>query len=241
MLILLIFLFIVIFDNVIMFLYCSIKEKRDVKNLNTNVEVNQVVNEYDDKLESNNGLFKLQKNILLWCESFLRLNILILSKIPSHRIRKFILRKVYRMKIDKNVVIYGGFEIRSPWNIIIGKGSIIGDKSILDGRYGINIGENVNLSTGVWIWTNQHNVNDINFSDKGEGGKVIIENRAWISARTIILPKVRINEGCVVAAGAVVTKDCDEFSIYGGIPAKKIGKRNKDLSYEFDGKHLHFL
>ena len=47
------------------------------------------------------------------------------------------------MKIGENCVIHYGLELRSPWNIEIGTGTIIGDHAILDGRYGITIGENV--------------------------------------------------------------------------------------------------
>lgn len=144
------------------------------------------------------------------------------------------------MIIGEKAIIYGGFEIRTPWNIEIGEGSIIGDESKLDGRNGIKIGKNVNFSTGVWIWTEQHDINDPLFATNDEGGKVIIDDHVWISARTTILPGTHIGEGAVVAAGAVVTKNCDEFSVYGGIPAKKIGERNTDLKYSFDGSHLPF-
>ena len=43
----------------------------------------------------------------------------------------------------------------------------------------------------------------------------------------VSLPGVTVGEGAVIAAGAVVTKQCDEFSIYGGNPAKVIKKRFK--------------
>ena len=70
-----------------------------------------------------------------------------------------------------------------------------------------------------------------------ESAPVTIGNRCWISSNTIILPGVTIDNGCVIACGAVVTKDCDEYGVYAGIPAKKIGSRNKDLAYTFDGGH----
>ena len=143
------------------------------------------------------------------------------------------------MKIAKDVVIYGGFEIRAPWNISIGRGTIIGDNSILDGRNGIQIGENVNFSTGVNIWTEQHDPNDKFFRCTKRKG-AIIGDRVWLSTRSIILPGVHVKEGAVVAAGAVITKDCQPFCIYGGIPAKKIGDREKNLQYEFDGERLPF-
>ena len=43
----------------------------------------------------------------------------------------------------------------------------------------------------------------------------------------IILPGVTIKKGAVVGAGAVVTKDVEEFKIVGGVPAKEIGERAK--------------
>lgn len=154
--------------------------------------------------------------------------------------RNFMLRHVYRMKLAKTAVIYGGFEIRSPWNIHIADGAIVGDESKLDGRNGIFIGKNVNLSTGVWIWTEQHDINDPHFYSNETGGAVIVQDRVWISSRVTVLPKTKIYEGAVVAAGAVVTKNCEAYTIYGGIPAKKIGERSKKLFYEFTGRHEVF-
>lgn len=54
------------------------------------------------------------------------------------------------------------------------------------------------------------------------------------------MPKTKIYEGAVVAAGAIVTKNCEAYTIYGGIPAKKIGERSKKLFYEFTGRHEAF-
>lgn len=171
--------------------------------------------------------------------SVIRINLLIIAYIPSHLFRNFLYKNIFHMDIGKNVVIYYGTEIRAPWNIHIGEGTVIGDKAILDGRSGIKIGKNVNFSTGVWIWTNQHKVNDISFGI--EGKPVIIEDRVWLSNRTIILPGVTVGEGAVVAAGAVVTKSVEPFVIAGGVPARKIGEREKQIGYLFHGSHLFFL
>jgi len=53
-------------------------------------------------------------------------------------------------------------------------------------------------------------------------GEVLIKKGAFIGMNTTILPGVTIGEGSVVAAGSVVTRDVEAFSIYGGVPAKKI-------------------
>ena len=183
------------------------------------------------------GLASKLKN---FAEGWMRFSLLVTGRIPSHCLRNWIYRNVFAMKIAHNAVIYGGAEIRSPFNIEIMEGAIIGDNSILDGRSGLRIGRNANLSTGVWIWTLQHDPQCPEFSCRGGAARVVIGDRAWISCKVVILPGVTIGEGAVVAAGSVVTKDLEPFSINAGIPAKKIGSRNQDLRYEFDGAHLPF-
>lgn len=153
---------------------------------------------------------------------------------PTHIIRKLLLR-LMGVKIGKKVAFYSGFEIRSPQKLTVGDGTVIGHGAILDARRGISIGSNVNISTGVWIWTLQHDPQCPEFSAHGK--PVIICDRAWISSRTTILPGVKIGVGAVVAAHAVVTKDVPDFAIVGGVPAKIIGQRNPDLRYNL-GDHL---
>lgn len=164
------------------------------------------------------------------------------AHIPSHHIRNFIYRYAYLMPLSKNVVIYKGAEIRFPANCFIGEGSIIGDNAILDAREGIKIGRNVNFSSNVSIWTLQHDYRDPLFRcNPKHYGPVLIDDRVWIGPNVIILHNVTIGEGAVVAAGSVVTKDVPPFTLVGGVPAKVIGNRPKDLRYNFTGKHAHFL
>jgi acetyltransferase-like isoleucine patch superfamily enzyme len=188
--------------------------------------------------------YRFPKKQIKWLfhlyKGWIRYKLFRLGTRPSHSYRKFILRHIYLMVISDTSVLYGGFEIRDPWKISIGEGSIIGDESKLDGRNGLTIGKNVNFSTGVWIWTEEHDVNDENFMSNKKGGPVIIGDRAWISSRTVIIPNTHIGTGSVIAAGAVVTKDTEPYSIYGGVPAIKIGDRNQNLKYIFHGEHEFF-
>lgn len=164
------------------------------------------------------------------------------GKITFHAIRNLLYRHVFRVRMKKNVVIYGGAEIRSPHKLSIGKGSIIGHHAILDARNGIEIGENVNFSTGVWIWTEQHNYNSSDFGcESTRDKKTVIRNRVWLGPRVIVLPGCTIGEGAVVGAGAVVVKDIEPFTINVGIPAKKIGERSRNLTYEFEGNPVPFV
>ncbi len=51
------------------------------------------------------------------------------------------------------------------------------------------------------------------------------------SPRCIILPGVTVGEGAVVAAGAIVTKDVEPYTVVAGVPARKISDRPKNLNY----------
>lgn len=236
-----IILFVLIVINyIILAIFCSLKKNRKKSRLregyNSNLDNDTEVH-YTESYELKK---KIIQKIVEIMSGWMRYRIIRLGKVPCHMYRNFILKNVYKMNIGKNVVIYGGFEIREPWNISIGEGSIIGDNAILDGRNGIIIGKNVNFSTGVWLWTEQHDFNDIYFLSNKKGGSITIGDRAWISSRVSILPNISVGEGTVIAAGAVVTKNCDRYAVYGGVPAKKISNRNTNLKYEFYGKHLPF-
>jgi len=159
------------------------------------------------------------------------------GRLPSQLLRHWIYRRIYHLKLGQDSVIYNSCEIRDPHQITIGDFTSIGDHCTLDGRGGLTIGNSVNFSTGVWIWTMQHKVNDPNFGC--ESSPVVIEDYAWISCRTVVLPGVHVGKGAVVAAGAVVTKDVEPYTIVGGVPAKKIGDRSHDLDYRLKSG-LHF-
>ena len=113
---------------------------------------------------------------------------------------------------------------------------------ILDARAGIKIGKNVNLSSNVSIWTLQHDYRDPDFAcNPNHYGPVRIENRVWIGPNSIILRNVTIGEGAVVAAGSVVTHNIPPFELWGGVPARSLGKRPQNMRYEFKGTYCHFL
>jgi acetyltransferase-like isoleucine patch superfamily enzyme len=100
----------------------------------------------------------------------------------------------------------------------------------LDSRGGLTIGDNVNISDEVAIWTAEHDIQSPTFAYTT--APVVIGARAWLCFRSIILAGITLGEGCVVASGAVVTKDVAPFTVVAGIPAKVIGSRNRHLTYQ---------
>lgn len=59
-------------------------------------------------------------------------------------------------------------------------------------------------------------------------GDTVIGDGVWIGMRAMIMPGVKIGEGAVIAAGAVVTDDVEPYAVVAGVPAKKIRKRFAD-------------
>jgi acetyltransferase-like isoleucine patch superfamily enzyme len=152
-----------------------------------------------------------------------------LAQFPSQGFRKFVLRHLFGVDIDSSAIRYGGFEIRSPRKLKIGGNTVIGHRATLDARGGLTVGRNVNLSSEVMIWTAQHDWRDPKFGTVFD--PVVIGDYAWLGPRCIILPGVTVGEGAVVAAGAVVTKNVEPYTLVGGIPAQKIADRPHGLNY----------
>lgn len=60
---------------------------------------------------------------------------------------------------------------------------------------------------------------------------MVIGDYVWLGPRCMVLPGVTVGEGAVVAAGAVVTKNVEPYTLVGGVPAQKIAGRTKELNY----------
>ena len=169
-----------------------------------------------------------------------RFVIINIGNIPSIGIR-LLLYRMLGVRAGKKVVVHYKTEIRAPFNLQLGEGTIIGDNALLDARNKLLVGNNVNFSSNVSVYTEQHDHRDRLFRCiGGDNGMVTIGDRAWIGSNVIILPGVKIGEGAVCCAGCVVTKDVAPFDVVAGIPAKKVNTRPKDLAYEFDGKTCWF-
>jgi acetyltransferase-like isoleucine patch superfamily enzyme len=116
----------------------------------------------------------------------------------------------------------------------LGAHSRINRDCCLDVRGRLEIGENVSISPDVTILTASHGVNDPEF--RVQIRPVLIQDHVWIGSRAMILPGVTLGRGCVVAAGAVVTRDVAPLSIVAGVPARPVAARDADATtYVLDG------
>lgn len=118
-----------------------------------------------------------------------------------------------------------GRKIRFSRKVTIGNNSSIGNNAYLSGK--IIIGNNVMIAPNCTFIAISHR-----FSDKppfqhigSANAPIIIEDNVWIGYGAIILEDVTIGKGSIVAAGAVVTRDVEPYTIVGGVPAKLIKNR----------------
>lgn len=112
--------------------------------------------------------------------------------------------------------------------VIIGEGCNI-HKSAKFGSepWLIRLGNNVRITQGVnfithdgGLWT-LRKMNLIG-SECVKYGQIVVGDNCNISWNVTIMPNVHIGDNCVIAAGAVVTKDVPTGTVWGGIPAKQI-------------------
>ena len=126
--------------------------------------------------------------------------------------------------IEDNVSFKTNCYLSAPNSRIkIGKHTTLGHNSWIGGAGDIEIGYNSLIGIHTVIISGNHDYMniDIPFISVPEIAKpIIIGHNVWIGANCVILPGVSIGNGCVIAAGSVVTKDIKENTIVMGIPAK---------------------
>ena len=88
------------------------------------------------------------------------------------------------------------------------------------------------LTTSFFPFEQRYGVidNDNPFGDENDPYKepVIIGNDVWIAAGCHILRGVKIGDGAIIAAGAVVTQDVPAYEVWGGVKARCLKKRFSD-------------
>ena len=142
------------------------------------------------------------------------------------------------IEIGKNTYIGSNAEItvwRDPSypdrvpEIIIGDNCVLQREVHLTAIDSIRIGNFVNMGRRVTITDNSHG--NMTLEDRKKiqkerplvsKGPVVIADRVWIGQNACILPGVKVGEGAVIAAGAVVTKDVPPYCVAGGNPARII-------------------
>ncbi len=146
------------------------------------------------------------------------------------RFKSMILLRLLGVNAGKNVKIKGNFNVVYGDRIFIGKNVYIGRNAEFHSGPSskIVVGDDTFFGPSVYIDTHMHNFTDTNLPMNMQGTTekdVIIGRDVWVGVNAVILSGVRIGDGAIVGAGAVVTKDVGKSCIVGGVPAKLIRTR----------------
>ena len=116
-------------------------------------------------------------------------------------------------------------------NINIGRNVFINSGCRFQDQGGITIGDDALIGHNVVMATINHSIEP----DKRKNmipAPIIIGKNVWIGANVTVLPGVTIGDNAVIAAGAAVSKDVEENTIVGGVPAKVIRTISKSEENE---------
>ena len=165
------------------------------------------------------------KNAADWMASILIGN---LPHAPGANGLKTIAMRLRGAQIGKGVKIWSGVWFDSFDHLKIGDHVTIGRNALFIASGGISIGDRCMIGHGSYIISVGHNIppdkEPMRFTGP-DSAPIHIEKDSWLGAAVVILPGVTVNEGAVVGAGSVVTKDVESFTIAGGSPAQIIRKR----------------
>ena len=138
-------------------------------------------------------------------------------------------RRAKLRRVGKNVKISPTAFLKFPEMIEIGDDTFINHLCSIWASPGgpISIGNNVLLGPGVSIISSNHGIaaEQLIREQPGRDAAIHIGNDVWIGANCVITAGVTLEDGVVVGAGAVVTRDLPAMSICGGVPARVISYR----------------
>lgn len=122
-------------------------------------------------------------------------------------------------------------ELLSPFtcdygnNIVLGKNVFINSNCYFMDGAKITVGDNVFIGPSCGFYTANH---PLDYQTRNQGIEqalpISIGNNVWLGGNVIVLPGVKIGDGCVIGAGSVVTKDIEANSVATGIPCNVIKK-----------------
>lgn len=129
-------------------------------------------------------------------------------------------------QVPNTATVLAGLRTGGDGKLVMGPNTFISDDCFLDLSADITIGDGVDIGARASLVTAGHEYgNPLRRAGARQDRPIRIEDGVWLGARSTILGGVTIGAGVVVAAGALVTKDCLPHGLYAGVPARRI----KDL------------
>ncbi len=135
----------------------------------------------------------------------------------------------FQCEDPSTVTLKGDIDIRYPERCTIGKGVVV-HEATWQAYGGITIGNYVHFGPRVSILTVNHNYEGdaIPYDEHRIAKPVIIEDCVWVGADVVITPGTHIEEGAIIAMGAVVSGHIPKGAIVGGAKWRILKQRDLD-------------
>lgn len=143
-------------------------------------------------------------------------------------LKRYVLLKTLCKECGDNVVVTEGVYIHNPRNLSLGNNVSIHSMSYIEAIGNVYIGNDVAIAHGVTIMSTSHMYDDKEIPIKDQNyivEPVVIKDNVWIGAKATVLCGITIDEGSIVGANSVVTKNVEKNTIVAGAPAKVIKTR----------------
>jgi putative colanic acid biosynthesis acetyltransferase WcaF len=136
---------------------------------------------------------------------------------------KRLLLRLFGAKIGKGLIIKPHVSIKFPWKLETGDHCWIGEGVWIDNLDMVRLGSNVCISQGAILLCGNHNYSIKSFELMVK--PIVIENGAWIGAKSVVCQGVTVGQHAVLSVGSVASQSLDPYGIYRGNPAVKVKER----------------
>ena len=180
-----------------------------------------------DLSKFNNNWYKPGGHILRCALWFLTNGLFLRNSLNPFSGLKCWLLRFFGAKVGKGVNIKPSVNIKYPWRFTIGNYCWIGENVWIDNIEDVVIGNNCCISQGAMLLCGNHNYKKSTFDLIL--GKIVLEDGAWIGAKSTVCPGVTVKSHAILTVGSVATKDLQPYTIYQGNPALPIHQRKIEV------------
>jgi acetyltransferase-like isoleucine patch superfamily enzyme len=139
-------------------------------------------------------------------------------------VRRILAKRIFRFCGD-DVIFHHNVLFSKGSNISVGDHSLINRYVMLDDRADLTIGSFVMVAAGVTIETHTHPFDDFSLpiAYGGRSGlPVTVGDNSVLGYNAVLMAGVNVGYRCIIGANSVVTRDIDDYTVAGGVPAKPI-------------------
>jgi putative colanic acid biosynthesis acetyltransferase WcaF len=144
---------------------------------------------------------------------------------PLHAWRALLLR-CFGASMGPNCHVYSGAKIWAPWNLICDDSASIADGVVVYNPKPMRLGSHAIVSQEAYLCGATHDYENPAFPLVAFPST--LGAYSWVCARAVVQPGVNVGEGAILALGSIATHDLEPWTVYGGIPARKLKSRNRN-------------